>query len=148
MAKTFKKHWKVDIKLLLYCPIYWISLFYSKYFAWVCSLTSSLIKLLKSFKPYLLLGIKLFDFFIFCFFKTNFWNIWINVLMELIENLEVTQSIQSQLIKLKSVQSFRGVLTTHLKIYWNFSFCPLNSTKCSNVHVWLGPQYLHPWSWQ
>ena len=37
--------------------------------------------------------------------------------MELTENLEVTQSIQSQLIKLKSVQSFRGVLTTHLKIY-------------------------------
>ena len=37
--------------------------------------------------------------------------------MELLENLEVIQSIQSQLIKVKSVQSLRGVLRTHLKIY-------------------------------
>ena len=37
--------------------------------------------------------------------------------MELLENIQVTQSNQSQLIKVKSVQSFRGVLRIHLKIY-------------------------------
>ena len=37
--------------------------------------------------------------------------------MELLENLQITQSNQSQLIQVKSVQSFRGVLRTHLKIY-------------------------------
>ena len=36
--------------------------------------------------------------------------------MELLENLE-NLSNQSQLIKAKSVQSFRGALRTHLKIY-------------------------------
>ena len=36
--------------------------------------------------------------------------------MELIENLQVTQSNQSQLIKVKSTQSFRGVFRTQLKI--------------------------------
>ena len=37
--------------------------------------------------------------------------------MELLENLQVTQSNQSQLIKVKSVQSFRGVPRTYLKSY-------------------------------
>ena len=37
--------------------------------------------------------------------------------MEMLENLQVTQSNHSQLIKVKSVQSFKGVLRTHLKIY-------------------------------
>ena len=37
--------------------------------------------------------------------------------MELLEDIQVTQSNQSQLIKVKSVQSFRGVLRIHLKIY-------------------------------
>ena len=37
--------------------------------------------------------------------------------MELLENLQETQSNQSQLIKVKFVQSFRGLLRTHLKIY-------------------------------
>ena len=37
--------------------------------------------------------------------------------MEMLENLQVTQSNPSQLIKVKSVQSFKGVLRTHLKIY-------------------------------
>ena len=37
--------------------------------------------------------------------------------MELLENLQVTQSNQSQLIKVKSVQSFRGVLRTYFRIY-------------------------------
>ena len=37
--------------------------------------------------------------------------------MELLENLRLTQSNQSQLIKGKSVQSFRGVPRTHLKSY-------------------------------
>ena len=32
--------------------------------------------------------------------------------MKLLENLQVTQSNQSQLIKLKPVESFRGVLRT------------------------------------
>ena len=36
--------------------------------------------------------------------------------MELLENLQVTQSNQSQLIKVKSAHSFRGVLRSHLKI--------------------------------
>ena len=36
--------------------------------------------------------------------------------MELLENLQVTQSNQSQLIKVKSVQSFRGVIRIRLKI--------------------------------
>ena len=37
--------------------------------------------------------------------------------MELLEDIQVTQSNQSQLIKVKSVQSFRVVLRAHLKIY-------------------------------
>ena len=37
--------------------------------------------------------------------------------MELLEDIQVTQSNQIQLIKVKSVQSFRGVLRIHLKIY-------------------------------
>ena len=37
--------------------------------------------------------------------------------MELLENFQVTHPNQSQLIKVKSCQSFRGVLRTHLKIY-------------------------------
>ena len=37
--------------------------------------------------------------------------------MGLLENLQVTQSYQRQLIKVKSVQGFRGVLRTDLKIY-------------------------------
>ena len=37
--------------------------------------------------------------------------------MELLENLQVTQSNQSQLIKVKSVPNFSGALRTHLKIY-------------------------------
>ena len=37
--------------------------------------------------------------------------------MVLLENPQVTQANQSQLIKVKSVQSFRGVFRTHLEIY-------------------------------
>ena len=38
--------------------------------------------------------------------------------MELLENFQVTQSNQSPLIiKVKSVQSFRGLLRTQMKIY-------------------------------
>ena len=54
---------------------------------------------------------------IFFFSLMNFQNVLINVLKELLENPQVTQSNQSQLIKVKSVQSFRGVFRTHLKIY-------------------------------
>ena len=36
--------------------------------------------------------------------------------MKLVENHQVTQSNQSQVIKIKSVQSFRGVFRTQLKI--------------------------------
>ena len=50
-------------------------------------------------------------------FLINFWNIWINMLKKLLENPQVTQSNQSQLIKVKSIQSFIGVVRTHLKIY-------------------------------
>ena len=50
----------------------------------------------------------------------NFQNILINVLKELLENPQVTQSNQGQLIKVKSVQSFRDVFRTHLKIYRKF----------------------------
>ena len=71
--------------------------------------------LLKSFKSYLLLGIKLFDIVLI-----NFWNVWINVLKELLENPQVTKSNQSQLIEVKSVQSFRGEFRTYLKIYRTF----------------------------
>ena len=39
------------------------------------------------------------------------------MLKELLGNPQVTQSNQSQLIKVKSVQSFIGVIRTHLKIY-------------------------------
>ena len=50
---------------------------------------------------------------------------WINVLMELPENLQVTPSNQSQRIKVKS--------EVYLKPIWkfieNFSFCHLNSKK-------------------
>ena len=37
--------------------------------------------------------------------------------MELLENVQATQSNQSQLIEVKSVQSFKGALRTHLKVY-------------------------------
>ena len=37
--------------------------------------------------------------------------------MELLENLQVTQSNQSQLIKVTSVRNFSGAPRTHLKIY-------------------------------
>ena len=37
--------------------------------------------------------------------------------MELLESLQEIQSNQSQLIKVKSVPSFRDVLRTNLKIY-------------------------------
>ena len=36
--------------------------------------------------------------------------------MELLENLQVTQSNQGHLIKVKSVQSLRGVIRIRLKI--------------------------------
>ena len=36
--------------------------------------------------------------------------------MKLVENPQVTQPNQSQVIKVKSVQTFRGVLRTQLKI--------------------------------
>ena len=36
--------------------------------------------------------------------------------MKLVENPEVTQPNQSQVIKVKSLQSFRGVFKTQLKI--------------------------------
>ena len=36
--------------------------------------------------------------------------------MKLIENLQLIQPNQSQLIKVKTVQSFRGVFKTQLKI--------------------------------
>ena len=39
------------------------------------------------------------------------------MLKKLLENPQVTQSNQSQLIKVKSIQSFIGVVRTHLKIY-------------------------------
>ena len=39
------------------------------------------------------------------------------MLKELLENPQATQSNQSQLIKVKSVQSFRGVLRTYFRIY-------------------------------
>ena len=39
------------------------------------------------------------------------------MLKELLENPHVTQSNQSQLTKVKSVQSFRGVFRTHSKMY-------------------------------
>ena len=77
--------------------------------------------MLKSFKSYLLLGIKLFDFFS----KIIFWNIWINVLMELPENLQVTPSNQSQRIKVKSEVYLEPIW----KFIENFSFCHLNSKK-------------------
>ena len=57
---------------------------------------------------------------IFFFSLMNFQNVLINVLKELLENPQVTQSIQGQLIKVKSVQSFRDVFRTHLKIYRKF----------------------------
>ena len=46
----------------------------------------------------------------------DFWNIWINVLMKLVGNPQVIQPNQSQAIKVKSVQSFRDVFITQLKI--------------------------------
>ena len=55
--------------------------------------------------------------------------------MELIENLQVTQSNETQLIRVKSAQSFRGAFRTQLK-------------KSSKVDACLGPQYLYLWSWQ
>ena len=36
--------------------------------------------------------------------------------MKMVENLQVTQVNQSQVIKVKSVQSFRGIYRTKLKI--------------------------------
>ena len=36
--------------------------------------------------------------------------------MKLVENPQVTQSNQNQVIKAKSVQSFKNVFKTHLKI--------------------------------
>ena len=92
---------------------YWISFFCSKCFVWVCSLKSCYISLLKSIKSYLVSSIKFFFFFS----KWIFGNTWINVLMKLIENLQVAQLSQSQLIKVKSFQSFRGVFRTQLKIF-------------------------------
>ena len=70
------------------------------------------------------------------------------MLKELLENPQVTKSNQSQLIKVKSVQSFMVYLEPIWKFIENFSFCPLNYQKGFNLHVWLGPQYLHLWSWQ
>ena len=57
---------------------------------------------------------------IFFFSLMNFQNVLINVLKELLENPQVTQSNQGQLIKVKSVQSFRDAFRTHLKIYRKF----------------------------
>ena len=57
---------------------------------------------------------------IFFFSLMNFQNVLINVLKELLENPQVTQSNQGQLIKVKSVQSLRDVFRTHLKIYRKF----------------------------
>ena len=37
--------------------------------------------------------------------------------MELLKDLHIAQSNQSQLIKVKFVQSFKGALRTYLKIY-------------------------------
>ena len=60
--------------------------------------------------------------------------------MKLVENRQVTQPNQGQVIKVKSVQIFRGVLTIQLK---NSSFFPLNCKINSIVDVQLGPEYPH-----
>ena len=87
----------------------------------------------------LVLNFKLFNFF----FKLNVWNIWKNVFMKIMENLQVTQPNQSQLIKVIPVQSFRGVFTTQLKIlpfvYWI-------AKESAIVDVQLGLEYPHLWS--
>ena len=50
------------------------------------------------------------------FLQMNYLNIWINVLMKLVENPQVTQPNQSNVIKVKSVQSFRDLFRTQSKI--------------------------------
>ena len=59
---------------------------------------------------------------VWLFFKMNFWNIWVNVLMKLVENPRVSQPNQSQVVKVRSAQSFRDVFRTQEKIlafaYW------------------------------
>ena len=111
---TIKKHWKVDIKLFLYCPILLDFSILFKIFCLSLQVNKLLNKLVKIFQILLTIRIKSFDFFF------NFWNFWIIVLKELLENPQVTHSNQSQLIKVKSVQSFRRVFRTHLKTYWKF----------------------------
>ena len=52
----------------------------------------------------LILSIRFFEFLLI-----NFWNIWINALMKLVENLLQTHPNQNQVIKVKSVQSYKDV---------------------------------------
>ena len=49
--------------------------------------------------------------------------------MELLENLQVTQSNQSQLIKVILFKVSEVSLDPIWKFIENFSFCPLNSKK-------------------
>ena len=56
----------------------------------------------------LVLSIKLFQFY--------FQNKFLKYLNKLVENHEVTQPKQNQVIKVKSVQSFRDAFKTQLKI--------------------------------
>ena len=73
----------------------------------VCFLAN--IECCPKFQEYALfiLSIRLFDFFLM-----NFWNIWIHVLMKLVENPLVTQPNQSQVFIVKSVESFKDVFRT------------------------------------
>ena len=68
----------------------------------------------------------------------NFWNIWINVLMKLIENSVISQSSQSQVIIVKPVQSFKNVFRTQSKI-WAFVYWIAKTKlhrRCS-TSVWI-----------
>ena len=55
--------------------------------------------------------------------------------MELLENLQVTQSNQSQLIKENLFKVSEVYLEPIRKFLENFNFCPMNCKKISNVHV-------------
>ena len=65
--------------------------------------------------------------------------------MKLLKNPQVTQPNQSQVIKVKSVQSFRDLFRTQFKklafVYWIARKAP------SKLHVELGPEYPQLWSW-
>ena len=65
--------------------------------------------------------------------------------MKLLKNPQVTQPNQSQVIKVKSVQSFRDLFRTKLKmlafVYWIAKKAP------SKLHVELCPEYPQLLSW-